>query len=154
MAARIGFPEVKLGVFPGSGGVFRLPRVAGPAKAYELICSGMIIDAAEALRTGLVNRLTPKGKALTAALEFVENLARGPALALSLIRAGIRDSLHQTTLGQHTGVVLQELGLASAEIEERQQTKSVGPDRAKTGFDRKASAPESCFCRKALKPAG
>jgi enoyl-CoA hydratase len=94
--ARIGFPEVKLGVFPGSGGVFRLPRVVGPAKAYELLYTGDIIDAQEAHRIGLVNRLAPAGEALAQAIGFAETLAERPALALSLIRAGVRDSLHQT----------------------------------------------------------
>src|SRR5262249_6199315 len=62
--ARIGFPEVKLGIFPGSGGIFRLPRQVGPAKAYELLYSGELIDAKEAHRIGLVNRLAPAGHAL------------------------------------------------------------------------------------------
>jgi enoyl-CoA hydratase len=94
---RIGFPEVKLGVFPGSGGVFRLPRLVGPGWAYELLYSGELIDADQACRIGLVNRLAPAGQSLTAALEFAETLAKRPALALSLIRAGVRDSLTQTT---------------------------------------------------------
>jgi len=94
---RIGFPEVKLGVFPGSGGVFRLPRLIGPGRAYELLYSGELIDAREAWRIGLVNRLAPAGQALTAVLAFAETLAKRPALALSLIRAGVRDSLTQTT---------------------------------------------------------
>ena len=95
--ARIGFPEVKLGVFPGSGGVFRLPRLIGPGRAYELLYTGDIIDAREAHRIGLVNRLAPAGTALAAALALAETLAARPALALSLIRAGVRDSLAQTT---------------------------------------------------------
>jgi enoyl-CoA hydratase len=95
--SRIGFPEVKLGVFPGSGGVFRLPRLIGPSRAYELLYSGELIDAQEAWRIGLVNRLAPAGQSLTAALAFAETLAKRPALALSLIRAGVRDSLNQTT---------------------------------------------------------
>jgi len=95
--ARIGFPEVKLGIFPGSGGVFRLPRLIGPAKAYELLYTGDLIDAHEAHRIGLVNRLAPAGGALPAALALAETLASRPALALSLIRAGVRDSLSQTT---------------------------------------------------------
>ena len=95
--ARIGFPEVKLGIFPGSGGIFRLPRLVGSAKAYELLYTGDLIDAREALRIGLVNRLAPAGDALTAALALAETLAARPALALSLIRAGVRDSLAQTT---------------------------------------------------------
>jgi enoyl-CoA hydratase len=95
--ARIGFPEVKLGIFPGSGGVFRLPRVVGPAKAYELLYTGEMIDAYEAHRIGLVNRLAPAGQARSAAVALAETLASRPALALSLIRAGVRDSLNQTT---------------------------------------------------------
>jgi len=95
--ARIGFPEVNLGIFPGSGGIFRLPRLVGPAKAYELLYTGEQIDAHEAHRIGLVNRLAPAGRALSSALAFAETLAARPALALSLIRAGVRDSLNQTT---------------------------------------------------------
>jgi enoyl-CoA hydratase len=96
-ATRIGFPEVKLGVFPGSGGVFRLPRLIGPARAYELLYTGELIDAEEARRIGLVNRVAPAGGSVQNALALAETLAKGPALALSLIRAGVRDSLTQTT---------------------------------------------------------
>ena len=95
--ARIGFPEVKLGIFPGSGGIFRLPRLVGLAKAYELLYTGETIDAPEAYRIGLVNQLAPAGQALSAALALAETLAGRPALALSLIRAGVRDSMNQTT---------------------------------------------------------
>jgi enoyl-CoA hydratase len=95
--ARIGFPEVKLGIFPGSGGIFRLPRIVGPAYAYELLYTGEPIDAHEARRVGLVNRLAPAGQALPAALALAETLAGRPALALSLIRAGVRDCFNQTT---------------------------------------------------------
>jgi enoyl-CoA hydratase len=95
--ARIGFPEVKLGIFPGSGGIFRLPRLVGLAKAYELLYTGELIDAHEAHRIGLVNRVAPAGQAFAAALALAQTLAGRPALALSLIRAGVRDSLNQTT---------------------------------------------------------
>ena len=94
--ARIGFPEVKLGIFPGSGGIF-LPRLVGPAKAYELLYTGEPVGAHEAHRIGLINRLAPAGHALSAAVALAEILASRPALALSLIRAGVRDSLDQTT---------------------------------------------------------
>lgn len=93
--ARIGFPEVNLGVFPGSGGVFRLPRVVGLPRAYELLYTGEAVDAQEALRIGLVNRVAPAGRALDAALELARVLASKPALSLSLIRSAARDSLHQ-----------------------------------------------------------
>ena len=93
--ALIGFPEVNLGVFPGSGGVFRLPRVVGLAHAYELMYTGEPIDAVEAQRIGLVNRIAPEGAALQHALSLARVLAAKPALSLSLIRAGARDSLCQ-----------------------------------------------------------
>jgi enoyl-CoA hydratase len=96
-STRIGFPEVKLGIFPGSGGIFRLPHLVGLARAYELLYTGELIDAHEAHRIGLVNRLAPAGQALSAAIAFAETLAGRPALALSLIRAGVRASLNQTT---------------------------------------------------------
>ena len=94
--ARIGFPEVQLGVFPGSGGVFRLPRLVGAARAYELLYTGEAIDAEAALRIGLVNRIAPAGQALATAVQWARDLAAKPALALSLIRAGVRDSFTQT----------------------------------------------------------
>src|SRR4029077_4929616 len=85
--ARIGFPEVKLGIFPGSGGIFRLPRLVGPAKAYELLYTGELIDAHEAHRIGLINRWAPAGQSLFAAVALAESLASRPALALSLSSA-------------------------------------------------------------------
>lgn len=95
--ASIGFPEVNLGVFPGSGGVFRLPRLVGLARAYELLYTGEPIDAHEAHRIGLVNRTAPHGEALSTALSLAHNIAAKPALSLSLIRSAARDSLVQTT---------------------------------------------------------
>ena len=94
-SARIGFPEVNLGVFPGSGGLFRLPRVVGLARAYELLYTGEAVDAQEALRIGLVNRVAPAGRAVESALELARVLASKPALSLTLIKAAARDSLQQ-----------------------------------------------------------
>jgi enoyl-CoA hydratase len=96
--ARIGFPEVKLGVFPGSGGVFRLPRLVGPANALELLYTGDLISAREAHRIGLVNRIATANRCLDDALTLAGVIAERPALALSLIRAGVRDSFHQGTV--------------------------------------------------------
>lgn len=95
--AKIGFPEVKLGVFPGSGGVFRLPRLVGPANALELLYTGELIGALEAHRIGLVNRIAPAGTALQEALELAAMIASRPSLALSLIKSGVRDALLQDT---------------------------------------------------------
>jgi enoyl-CoA hydratase len=77
--AKLGMPEVRLAVTPGSGGTQRLPRIVGPARAKELILTGRIIDAAEAQRIGLVNRVVPAGQARIAADEIAAEIAaRGP----------------------------------------------------------------------------
>lgn len=91
--ARIGFPEVRLGVFPGSGGVVRLPRLIGMARAYELLYTGTPIDAGAALRIGLVNRSVPAREVLPEALALAATIARGPARALAAIRRAVRTSL-------------------------------------------------------------
>lgn len=95
--AKIGFPEVKLGVFPGSGGIFRLPRVVGPAHALELLYTGDLVSALEAHRIGLVNRVASAGRCLEDAISLARTIAQRPALALSLIRSGTRDSARQDT---------------------------------------------------------
>ncbi len=77
--ARLGMPEVRLAVLPGSGGTQRLPRVVGPARAKELILTGRIIDADEAERIGLINQVVPAGEALARAdAVAAEIAARGP----------------------------------------------------------------------------
>jgi len=95
--ARFGQPEVKLGILPGFGGTQRLPRLVGRAIATELILSGRIIKAEEALRIGLVNEVVEPPALLTRAREIVDSfLPNGPgALATSLqaIDAGLEGSL-------------------------------------------------------------
>lgn len=77
--AKLGLPEVRLGVMPGSGGTQRLPRVVGVAKAKELILMGEIITAAEAAHIGLVNRVASAGEASDVAVSIAEAIAaRGP----------------------------------------------------------------------------
>lgn len=84
--ARFGLPEVKLGIIPGYGGTARLARIVGRGRALELILTGEMIDAAEAHRIGLVNRIAPAGAALTEARALMAKIiANGPiALRLAL----------------------------------------------------------------------
>ncbi len=77
--AKLGLPEVRLAVTPGAGGTQRLPRVVGEARARELILTGRILDAHDADRIGLVNRVVPAGEAMSAATAIGEEIAaRGP----------------------------------------------------------------------------
>lgn len=77
--ARLGLPEVRLGVMPGSGGTQRLPRIVGIAKAKEMIFTGQILTAEEAAGIGLVNHVARPGETLQDAGELAETIAsRGP----------------------------------------------------------------------------
>jgi enoyl-CoA hydratase/carnithine racemase len=77
--ARLGTPEVRLGVIPGSGGTQRLPAIVGAARAKEMILVGELLSAEAAERIGLVNAVVPVGRARAAAFELAGKIAeRGP----------------------------------------------------------------------------
>ncbi|MET8515879.1 enoyl-CoA hydratase/isomerase family protein [Streptomyces sp. NPDC005077] len=81
--ARLGLPEMKLGVLPGAGGTQRLPRLVPPAIAKQMILTGEPIDAERAWRLGLVNELAEPGGALAAAEALAATLTAGAPLALA-----------------------------------------------------------------------
>ena len=87
----IGLPETRVGIFPGGGGTQRLPRVVGEAKALEMILRGLVVNAAEALRIGLVHELAddPLARALEIAAEWETRGADGIAYAKRLTRAAL-----------------------------------------------------------------
>ncbi|TGE38487.1 enoyl-CoA hydratase [Desulfosporosinus fructosivorans] len=89
---KIGLPEVTLGLIPGLGGTQRLARLVGQTKAKELLFTGTIISAEEALRIGLVNQVVPQGTALEEALKLARKLAKGAGVAMAyakhLVNAG------------------------------------------------------------------
>jgi len=82
--ARLGQPEVKLGLIPGFGGTQRLPRLVGRGRALEMLVSGEPISAAEAWRIGLVNRVTPQAELLGAARAWLGKVLQNGPLAVRL----------------------------------------------------------------------
>lgn len=94
--ARVALPEVKLGVVPGSGGLFRLPELVGPARAMQLMYLGDPIGAREAEEIGLVNEVVPDGEALPRALDVARSISRQPKEAVAAIKRGVRESLHSS----------------------------------------------------------
>jgi enoyl-CoA hydratase/carnithine racemase len=87
--ARLGQPEILLGLIPGAGGTQRLARLVGPARAKELIFSGRFVAADEALRIGLVDEVVDAADVLAAARRRVEAYVGGPAFALRAAKEAI-----------------------------------------------------------------
>lgn len=86
--ARLGLPEIKLGLIPGYGGTQRLPRLVGQSKALELIISGQIITAEEALRIGLINRIANMDEPIQTALQYLNEFGSSfPAAIQYAIKA-------------------------------------------------------------------
>ena len=91
--AKLGQPEIKLGLIPGAGGTQRLARLIGPAKAKDLVFSGRMVDAEEALRIGLADRVVPAADVYQTAVELVRAYTNGPALALRAAKIAIDGGL-------------------------------------------------------------
>lgn len=91
-SASLGQPEIRVGLIPGAGGTQRLSKLVGKAKAAELIFEGRVIDAAEALSIGMVNRVYEDSTLMDATLEFALNLARYPTEALRSAKTAVNSS--------------------------------------------------------------
>jgi enoyl-CoA hydratase/carnithine racemase len=92
-SAKVGQPEIQLGVIPGGGGTQRLPRLIGPSRAKDLIFTGRFVGAQEALAIGLADRVVPDADVLTAAREMAGRFVSGPALALRAAKQAIDQGL-------------------------------------------------------------
>jgi enoyl-CoA hydratase/carnithine racemase len=91
--AKLGQPEIGLGIIPGAGGTQRLARLVGPAKAKDLVYSGRFAGAAEALAIGLVDKVVAPDDVYAAAREWAGQFTSGPALALRAAKAAIDGGL-------------------------------------------------------------
>ena len=91
--AKVGQPEILLGIIPGAGGTQRLTRLIGPAHAKDLIYSGRFVAADEAKALGIVNRVVPAAEVLAEAQAWATQLAAGPALALAAAKRAIDGGL-------------------------------------------------------------
>ncbi|MEV4391642.1 enoyl-CoA hydratase-related protein [Nonomuraea sp. NPDC049607] len=120
-SARLGQPEILLGLIPGAGGTQRLPRLVGPSRAKDLIFTGRHVAAAEALAIGLVDRVVPDEQVYTAALEWAATFVGGPAVALRAAKQAVDQGV--------------EVDLASGlEIERLQFSGLFATDDARIGM--------------------
>ncbi|MEW2165942.1 enoyl-CoA hydratase-related protein [Streptomyces sp. NPDC007084] len=131
--AKLGQPEILLGVIPGAGGTQRLSRLIGPSRAKDLVFTGRMVKADEALTLGLVDRVVPAADVYTEAHAWAARLARGPAIALRAAKESIDAGL-ETDL--ETGLAIERnwfAGLFATEDRERGMRSFVeeGPGKAK-----------------------
>ncbi|MFE3253132.1 enoyl-CoA hydratase/isomerase family protein [Streptomyces sp. NPDC059209] len=131
--AKLGQPEILLGLIPGAGGTQRLARLIGPSKAKDLIFTGRQVKAPEALALGLVDRVVPAEEVYEQAHAWAASLARGPALALRAAKETVDAGL-ETDL--ETGLAIERnwfAGLFATEDRERGMRSFVeeGPGKAK-----------------------
>ncbi|MCK4722792.1 MAG: enoyl-CoA hydratase/isomerase family protein, partial [Dehalococcoidia bacterium] len=92
--AKFGQPEINLGIMPGNGGTQRLPRLVGEGRAMEMILTGDLIDAQEAYRIGLVNRVVPQAELMPYVKELATKLAAKSPLAIKLAKDAVHAGLN------------------------------------------------------------
>ncbi len=93
-AARLGLPEVKVGILPGGGGTQKLARLIGSKRAMLLLLTGRMFSAAEALSMGVVSDVAPTGQALARALEIAREIAAMPPIAVTQIKEIVNAGLN------------------------------------------------------------
>ena len=118
-SAKVGQPEILLGIIPGAGGTQRLPRLIGPARAKDLIFTGRHVAAAEALAIGLADAVVPDEEVYQAARDMVARYATGPALALRAAKQAVNMGLE---VDLATGLEIERLQFAALFATEDQKT--------------------------------
>ncbi|MEE8106715.1 MAG: enoyl-CoA hydratase-related protein [Planctomycetota bacterium] len=108
-SAKFGQPEVALGIIPAGGGTQRLPRLVGLGIAKEMIFTGRIIDAAEAHRIGLVNRVLPDDEVMDGARALAGEILKQGALAVRLAKTALNAS---SRTGQDAGLLIEQISQA------------------------------------------
>jgi enoyl-CoA hydratase/carnithine racemase len=109
-SAKVGQPEILLGIIPGAGGTQRLPRLVGPAKAKDMIFSGRHVGAQEALAIGLADMVVPDAEVYEAARELVAKYVGGPALAIRAAKQAVDAGLE---VDLATGLEIERLQFAA-----------------------------------------
>ncbi|SDJ75293.1 enoyl-CoA hydratase/isomerase family protein [Streptomyces indicus] len=131
--AKLGQPEILLGLIPGAGGTQRLSRLIGPSRAKDLIFTGRMVKADEALQLGLVDRVVPAAEVYEQAHAWAAKLAQGPAIALRAAKESIDAGLEADI---DTGLAIERTwfsALFATEDRERGMRSFVeeGPGKAK-----------------------
>lgn len=130
--ARLGQPEINLGIIPGYGGTQRLPRLVGKGQAKWLVLSGEPITAQEALRIGLVDKVVPATELMTSARDLARRIAAKPPIAVALAKSAINVGT-ETDLPTACAYEASQFGLACA-TEDRSEGTSAFLEKRKPTF--------------------
>ena len=130
--ARMGLPEVTLGILPGAGGTQRLPRLVGPARAKQMMLFGDLIDAATAKEWGIVNELAEPADLMAKAREWADALLQQPPLSLVNIKGAINVAMDADL---DTGIAYeQRASTILAMSEDRQEGYRAFVEKRKPSF--------------------
>jgi enoyl-CoA hydratase len=130
--AKFGLPEVTLGIHPGFGGTQRLPRLIGAARAKELIFTGKMIDASEAERIGLVNKVVSPDKLHEEAKALAADILKNGQVAIKLVKSAINAGL-DTTLEKGLAYEAETQGLAFS-TEDKNEGLAAFMEKRKPNF--------------------
>jgi enoyl-CoA hydratase len=135
-SARFGLPELRIGSVPGAGGMQRLPRLIGITRAKELLYTAGRIDAAEAYRIGLINKIVPEATLLDEALKLAETMLDMPPHGLKIAKRCVNEGMQidlQTALKLDLAVSVQEMSTPTA-IENRAEGLLAFREKRKPKF--------------------
>lgn len=117
--AKLGFPETGLGILPGAGGTQRLPRTVGTGVAKEMILAGTILDAEDAMRVGLVNRVVPLARLGDAARELADRIAKRAPVAVRLAKMAVNAAANApASVGMELEIAAQSVLNSTADMKE------------------------------------
>lgn len=122
-AAKFGQPEVKLGLLPGYGGTQRLPRLVGKGRALQLLLTGEVIDAAEAYRIGLVNRVVPAADLIKTATDMLRAMLANAPMALAACIEMVNRG-YDVSMGDALAMEATTFGLLAATADKREGTRA------------------------------
>ena len=131
-SAKLSESYVKVGLVPGNGGTYWLPRLVGMAKAAEMFFTGCIIDATEAKRIGLVNEVYPDEELMSKAMEMAETIADGPPIQMAMIKRQLRQAMN-SSLKDHLDFASSNMSIAM-DTEDRIEALNAFKEKRKPNF--------------------
>jgi len=121
--AKLAESYIMMGLVPGDGGAYFLPRLVGASKALELLLTADVLGAEEALRLGIVNRVVPHDRLMEETMKLAENIANKPPLAVRMIKRAVYQG-QSSTLRAHLDYISSQISLLSETQDHKEAAKA------------------------------